>query len=282
MLALDIDGTLLRSNFRIDRSTKEAIDYVKNKGVYVTLATGRNFPSAQKIAKALKLDSVLITHNGALIASSIDEPIHEERISANDVRNIVQIVEKYDAHIRLLHERYSLGNQVQQKSHIVAKMTMGIGDPLFYPVTFTENLSDHLEEKPMSVPKIDIQFFSDEEKEAASQELKEKVDCISITASTRCDFEIIPKSVNKAVGLQILGKHLGISMDEMVAVGDFVNDMEMIQNVGLGVAMGQSSEEVKHAADWVTRTNDQHGVGYLVREVFRKQMKMQIEQPMEH
>ncbi|WP_265738480.1 Cof-type HAD-IIB family hydrolase [Pseudalkalibacillus salsuginis] len=282
MLALDIDGTLLRSNFRIDRSTKEAIDYVKNKGVYVTLATGRNFPSAQKIAKALKLDSVLITHNGALIASSIDDPIHDERISAHDVRKIVQIVEKYDAHIRLLHERYSLGNQVQQKSHIVAKMTMGLGDPLFYPVTFTENLSVHLEEKPMSVPKIDVQFFNSEEKEAATEELKERVDCISITASTRCDFEIIPKSVNKAVGLQILGKHLGISMDEMVAVGDFTNDVEMIQSVGLGVAMGQSSEEVKHAADWVTRTNDQHGVGYLVREVFRRQMKTQIEQPIQY
>ncbi len=248
----------------------------------MTLATGRNFPSAQKIAKAMKLDSVLITHNGALIASSIDDPIHEERISAYDVRKIVQVVEKYDAHIRLLHERYSLGNQVQQKSHIVAKMTMGLGDPLFYPVTFTENLSDHLEEKPMSVPKIDIQFFNSEEKEAASEELKEKVDCISITASTRCDFEIIPKSVNKAVGLQILGKHLGISLDEMVAVGDFTNDVEMIQSVGLGVAMGQSSEEVKHAADWVTRTNDQHGVGYLVREVFRRQMKMQIEQPIQY
>ncbi|WP_261130208.1 Cof-type HAD-IIB family hydrolase [Bacillus sp. Marseille-Q3570] len=282
LLALDIDGTLLRSNFRIDRSTKEAIDYVRNKGVYVTLATGRNFPSAQKIAKALKLDSILITHNGALIASSIDEPLHEERISAYDVRKIVRILEKYDAHIRLLHERYSLGNQVQQKSHIVAKMTMGIGDPLFYPVTFTEKLSDHLEEKPMSVPKIDVQFFDEEEKEAAYQELKEKIDGVQITASTRCDFEVIPKSINKAVGLQILGKHLGVSMDEMVAVGDFTNDIEMIQMAGLGVAMGQSSQDVKNAADWVTRTNEQHGVGYLVREVFRRQMKMQIEQPIEN
>lgn len=255
---------------------------MKKKGVYVTLATGRNFPSAKKIAKDLKLDSILITHNGALIATSIDEPLYENRISAEKVRSVVKIVEKYDAHIRLLHERYALGNQVQQKSQLVAKMTMGIGDPLFYPVTFTEGLSEHLEEKPMSVPKIDIQFFQQEEKEEAYERLMEEVEGIDITASTRCSFEIVPTAVSKASGLQFLGKHLGISMKEMVAIGDFTNDIEMIRQAGLGVAMGNAPEAVQNAADWVTRSNDQHGVGYMVREVFRRQMKMQIEQPLEH
>jgi Cof subfamily protein (haloacid dehalogenase superfamily) len=282
LLALDIDGTLLKSNHKIDRSTRDAINYVKKKGVYVTLATGRNFPSAKKIAKDLKLDSILITHNGALIANSIDEPLYENRISAEKVRSVVKIVEKYDAHIRLLHERYALGNQVQQKSQLVAKMTMGIGDPLFYPVTFTEGLSEHLEEKPMSVPKIDIQFFQNEEKEEAYERLMEEVEDIDITASTRCSFEIVPNAVSKASGLQFLGKQLGISMKEMVAIGDFTNDIEMIRQAGLGVAMGNAPEAVQNAADWVTRSNDQHGVGYMVREVFRRQMKMQIEQPLEH
>lgn len=278
---MDIDGTLLKSNFKIDRSTREAIRYVKKKGVYVTLATGRNFPSAKKIAKELKLDSILITHNGALIASSIDEPLYERRISAEQVRRIVEVIEPYDAHIRLLHERYALGNQVQQKSQLIAKMTMGVGDPLFYPVTFTDHLSDHLETKPMSVPKIDVQFFNAEEQEEAYHQLMDEVEDIDVTASTRCGFEIIPKSVNKASGLQFLGKHLGISMKEMVAVGDFVNDLEMIRHAGLGVAMGNAPEEVQQAADWVTRSNDQHGLEYMVREVFRKQMKMQIELPVE-
>ncbi|MCF6136156.1 Cof-type HAD-IIB family hydrolase [Alkalihalobacillus berkeleyi] len=266
----------------MDRSTREAINYVKKKGVYVTLATGRNYPSAKKIAKDLKLDTTLITHNGALVASTVDEPLYEMRISAEKVRHIVKIVEHYDAHIRLLHERYAVGNQVQQKSQLVAKMTMGIGDPLFYPVTFTEKLGNHLEEKPMSVPKIDIQFFNEEDREEVREQLMAEVEGIDITASTRCSFEIGPKSVNKASGLKVLGKHLGISMKEMVVIGDFTNDIEMIRQAGLGVAMGNASKSVQQAADWVTRSNDQHGVNYMVREVFRRQMKMQIEQSMRH
>ncbi|WP_257349458.1 Cof-type HAD-IIB family hydrolase [Pseudalkalibacillus decolorationis] len=282
MLVLDIDGTLLRSNFKIDRTTKEAIEYVKNKGVYVTLATGRNFPSAQKIARALKLDNILITHNGAFLASSIDEPFFEKRISSENVLEIVKVLEKYDAHIRLLHERYSIGNQVQQKSQIVAKMTMGIGDPLFYPVTFTEQLSDHLETKPMTLPKIDVQFFNKEEQDLAYEELTELIDDIRITASTRCSFEIIDKSISKAKGLQLLAQHLGISREEVVAVGDYTNDLEMIRHAGLGVAMGNSTDEMKRAADWITRSNNQNGVNYMIREVFRKQMKLQIEEPLEY
>ncbi|WLD94052.1 Cof-type HAD-IIB family hydrolase [Alkalihalobacillus sp. AL-G] len=282
MLVLDIDGTLLKSNFKIDRTTKEAIEYVKEKGVYVTLATGRNFPSAQKIAKALKLDSILITHNGAFVASSVDEPFYEQRMSAENVLKVVQILEKYDAHIRLLHERYSIGNQVQQKSQLVAKMTMGIGDPLFYPVTFTEQLSDHLKEKPMTVPKIDVQFFDNEERANAFKELTERIEEIRITSSTRCAFEIIDKSVSKAKALNILARHLGVSRKEIVAVGDYTNDLEMIHHAGLGVAMGNSPNELKHAADWVTRSNNQNGVSYMVREVFRKQMKLQIEEPLEY
>lgn len=282
MLVLDIDGTLLKSNFKIDRTTREAVEYVKEKGVYVTLATGRNFPSAQKIAKALKLDSILITHNGAFVASSVDEPFFEQRMSAETVQQVVGILEKYDTHVRLLHERYSIGNQVQQKSQLVARMTMGIGDPLFYPVTFTEQLSEHLQEKPISVPKIDVQFYDQEERDEAYNELAEKVEDIRVTESTRCSFEVIDKTVSKAKALHIVAQHLGISRKEIVAVGDFTNDLEMIQHAGLGVAMGNAPNEVKHAADWVTRSNDQNGVNYMVREVFRRQMKHQIEQQLEY
>ncbi|MCL6572711.1 MAG: HAD hydrolase family protein, partial [Bacillus sp. (in: Bacteria)] len=75
LLALNIDGTLLQTNGRIHKSTKEAIDYVEQKGIYVTLVTSRSFPSARKVAKVLKIKSPLITHQGAYIASPEEEPI---------------------------------------------------------------------------------------------------------------------------------------------------------------------------------------------------------------
>jgi hydroxymethylpyrimidine pyrophosphatase-like HAD family hydrolase len=110
----------------------------------------------------------------------------------------------------------------------------------------------------------------------------EELEDIDVTASTRCGFEVGPNGCSKASGLHFLCSHLGVSMKETVAIGDFRNDIEMIRQAGLGVAMGNAPEEVQKAADWVTRSNDQNGVGYMVREVFRRQMKMQIEQPVEY
>jgi Cof subfamily protein (haloacid dehalogenase superfamily) len=282
LLAIDIDGTLLRSNHRIDRQTREAIQYVQEKGVYVTLATGRNFPSAKKVADSLKLDSVLITHNGGFLASDIEEPEYANRFEEEKVYQIVQLLENYDCHIRVLHEKYSVGNRVRQKNHLIAKMTLGIGDPLFYPSTFTDKLSNQLLESPIASPKIDVQFFDEVERQSARNHLEKIIPGIHITSSTKCNFEIMPEGVNKAKGIQVLGEKLGISLDEVVAVGDSYNDIDMITQAGLGVAMGNAPKEVKQAADWVTRSNNQRGVAYAVKEVFRKQLKYQIVEPLKY
>lgn len=277
LLALDIDGTILRSNHKIDKETKEAISYVREKGVYVTLTTSRNFASAKKIARAVKLDDVmLVTHSGAFIAEKVEKPIYEERISNEDVNKIVNILEEFDCHIRIIHERLAVGNRVKHNNYLSAKMTLGIGDPLFYPVNFVETLSEYLEKKELSPPKIDAHFFNEEEREEARLILEERLPSISVVRSTKCNFGIIPKDVSKAKGLRILGEKLGVPVDEMVVIGDADCDAEMIRQAGLGVAMGNASYELKRLADWVTRSNDQQGVSYMVKEVFRKQMRVQL------
>ncbi|MDP4551716.1 Cof-type HAD-IIB family hydrolase [Alkalihalobacillus macyae] len=277
LLALDIDGTLLRSNHKIDKETKDAIGYVQEKGVYVTLTTSRNFASAKKIAKAVKLDdAILVTHSGAFIAEQVKEPIHEERISNRDVQEIVQILENFDCHIRIIHERLAVGNRVKHNHYLSAKMTLGIGDPLFYPVNFVETLSEYLDKKELSPPKIDAHFFQDQEREEARRLLEERIPTISVVRSTKCNFGIVPKGVSKAKGLRLLGDQLGIPVDQMVVIGDADCDAEMIHQAGLGVAMGNASYELKRLADWVTRSNDQQGVSYMVKEVFRRQMRVQV------
>ena len=72
----------------------------------------------------------------------------------------------------------------------------------------------------------------------------------------------------------MLGEHLNISLNEMVAIGDSMEDLEIIENVGLGVAMGNSPVELKQAADWITRSNSENGVEYMIKEHFRKQFPL--------
>lgn len=278
LLAIDIDGTLLQSNNKLDRRTKDAIDYVKKKDVYVALVSERHFHSAKKVAKALKLEEPLITQNGAFIASSLDAPLHEQRIHPDAVYAMVEVLEKYDCHVRVSHERYSIGNRVRQRSDLVAKMTIGIGDPLFYPVTFVDSLSEYLTDNDVSPTKLTVHFSNYQEKRAARREIEERFSEVDTSERTddETQFEIVAKGVSKAKGVRVLADYLGISQAEVVAVGDSYTDLDMIKQAGLGVAMKNAPLEVRKAADWVTRSNDQRGVSYTIKEVFRKQLRMQI------
>ena len=274
LLAINIDGTLLRSNGRIQSGTKEAIEYVQNKEVYVTLVTNRNFPSAKKIAKALKLDSRLITHNGGFIGNSIDKPIYQNRISEERAFNMIQVLENYECNIRLIHERYSVGNRMKMPRNLIAKAVFGSGDPLFYPMQFVSSLGDYLRDNPVSPTKIEVYIPNETEQNQVVKILDENFKGIEVTLIEKGKLEITPEGVSKLAGLRKLCEHVGIPLEKSVAIGDSIDDQDMIEAAGLGVAMWNAPNEVKKAADWITRSNNQNGVSYMVKEHFRKQQRI--------
>jgi hydroxymethylpyrimidine pyrophosphatase-like HAD family hydrolase len=85
---------------------------------------------------------------------------------------------------------------------------------------------------------------------------------------------LVRQGTSKFNGLLFFAGQLGIPLHEIVAVGDSLQDAEMIEKAGLGVAMRNAPAEVKEKADWLTRSNDMDGVAYVVREVFRKQIRV--------
>ena len=157
LLALNIDGTLLYNNGKIAKGLRETIEFVKRKDVYVTLFTSRNFQSAHKVAKALKLDSILVTHGGAFISATLDKPYVQRRLS-EETFNIVQVLEHFDCNVRISHERFSIGNRERNTPNLIARTVLSSADPLFYPVQFVDSLGDALRDHPVAAPKL--MFFS--------------------------------------------------------------------------------------------------------------------------
>ncbi len=274
LLALNIDGTVLKSNGRLDRDTKQAVQFAKDKGVYVTLVTGRHFSSARKVARALKIDGYLVTHQGAFVSDDMKDPIVDERLTENFVYSLVSILEHFDCHTRLVHERFSMSNKMRTSSNMIARTAMNATDPLFYPMQFVETLSDKLIDEPVSVPNIDIYPSSYREQERIASTLQEELKGIDVIVKADGRISVVQAGVSKEKGMRLLGEHLGISPAEMVVIGDAEDDRGMIEMAGLGVAMGNAPAAVKKAADWVTRSNNQHGVSYLVKELFRKQFQL--------
>ncbi|WP_080847522.1 Cof-type HAD-IIB family hydrolase [Cytobacillus gottheilii] len=276
LLALNIDGTLLQSNGRLHKSTKEAIEYVQEKGIYVTLITSRSFPSAKKVAKALKLDTQIVTHRGAFIGKTIDKPVLVKRIAEEVTYDIIRFLEGFPCQIRIVHEKFALANKYKLNHNLMAKTVFSSGDPVFYSQQFVESVSETILEEPVSPPKIEVYFENSEDLEDARTAIRGMFSEVDMLQLNDLRLEIVSAGVSKLNGLLYLGEQLGIRRNQMVVIGDGLDDLEMIEAAGLGVAMGNAPAEVKNAADWLTRTNDQHGVTYMVKEHFRKQQPIQF------
>ncbi|MED4017417.1 Cof-type HAD-IIB family hydrolase [Sutcliffiella cohnii] len=276
LLAINIDQTLLKSNGRLVKETKDAIQYVKDKGIYVTLVTGRNFYSAQKIARVLKLDSFLVTHGGAFIASKMEQPLVVKRITEEKTFNIVQVLENFDCRVRVLHERFSIGNRLRGGNNLMSRAVFGANDPIIYPVQFVESLGDTLRDNPIAPPKIEVYPKDKDEVNTIYETIKKAFPSLEVHQHKNGKIDILPEGGTKLDGLLALGEILKISWKEMVYIGDDEDDIPLIEVAGLGVAMGNASPKVKQAANWITRSNDQLGVAYMIKEHFRKQQRLQF------
>lgn len=276
LLALNIDGTLLQSNGKLHRSTKEAIEYVMQKGIYVTLVTSRSFPSAKKVAKALRIPSFLVTHRGAYIANSNDKSILVKRIPEEITFELVRFLEGFPCQIRIVHERFSLINKTKLTHNMLGKTVFNTTDPVFYSHQFVESLSETLGEEQIAPPKIEVYFDSKEDLQDARHAIERMFGEVEMEMLNPLRMDIVPSGVSKLTGLLFLGQQLGIKRKEMVVIGDDLDDLPMIEASGLGVAMGNAPISVKQAADWITRSQNENGVSYMVKEHFRKQQPIQF------
>lgn len=276
LLAINIDGTLLQPKGKLHRATKEAIDYVREKGIYVTLVTSRNFLSAKKVANALRLENLLITHSGAFIAANIDEPVIEKRIPSEIAYEIIRLLEGANCQVRILHEKFCLINKPKFLENLLAKVIFNTNDPLFYPLQYVDSISETITDEPIEIPLIEVLFNDEKDLADIREAICSMYSEVNIIKLDSHKLHIVPIGVSKSNGLLNLGRHLGISRKEMVAIGDSFDDIDMIEIAGLGVAMGNSPVEVKKRANWITRSNLQQGVAFMIREHFRKQQPIEF------
>lgn len=272
LLAMNIDGTILQDRRKLNKSVKEAIDYVQSKEVIVTLVTSRNFIFAKRIAKALKLDSLLVTHHGGFISMNDTEPTLVRRIGDETVYDIVQFLENYQTHIRVVNEKLSISN-VPPKQKRLSRTIIDPNSFSVYHHQFVTKVSDFLFSEQIQPTHIEVVFQNPSEVGEAKIALQNMFYEVDVHHYDN-QLIILPKSVSKLTGLLYVCERLQIPLKETVVIGSDIDDIEIIEAAGLGVAMGNAPQEVKSAADWVTRSNNEDGVAYMVKEHFRKQQPL--------
>ena len=264
MVGLDLDGTLLNSKKELTPFTKEVIAKVIEKGVHVLVATGRPFTGVPLELREFPGMRYALTANGArILDTATGEILIEHLLSKESAKKALEITEKYDT----LQEIYFDG-QGYAKDEKLAHVERYHKDCNMWEYVRASRIAvldiwELFNSREENLDKVQVFFADMEERKAAGEELSKGKD-LNLVSSLKYNIEINAAGVNKGNGLIALGKMLGIEREEIMAIGDGDNDIEMITEAGVGVAMGNAEEAVKCNADYVTGTNDEDGAARAI------------------
>ncbi|WP_110927899.1 Cof-type HAD-IIB family hydrolase [Bacillus massiliglaciei] len=229
MVALDMDGTLLNEKGEISDENKKAIRLAKQKGVDVVLSTGRSYSRCSDHAKALELDSYLITVNGSEIYDPSGSLIERNIVDTDSIQWLWQLSQQ--------HKTY------------------------FWAISCDNIYRGSMPDEIGQLEWLKFGFDTEDQKvrELILEELRKK-GTFEVSNSSPTNIEVNALGINKAKALQKVCELAGIHLNQTMAMGDSLNDIAMITEAGVGVAMGNAQETVKNAADWITSTNQESGV----------------------
>lgn len=248
----DIDGTLVSfKTHTIPQSTLDAIHDIRQKGVKVFIATGRPMPFVRNL-QGLEYDGIMSV-NGASCITADGKTICHRPVPKEDIMRVIADAEKHPMPIAF----------TSNDKAIVCNIEAGIDafkevfELLDIPLPQSSPITDALEMDVMQM----VAFFD-----------KEKESRIMSEVMTGCDAnrwhpyfaDCIAKGINKASGIDDICQYYGIDISETMAFGDGGNDVAMLQHAGVGVAMGNASDEVKAYADMVTASVDDNGIAKVL------------------
>ncbi|HIY58453.1 MAG TPA: Cof-type HAD-IIB family hydrolase [Candidatus Tetragenococcus pullicola] len=261
----DIDGTLLTSRGKISKTTKKAIFQAQQNGVLCGVSTGRSPMSVKRILKDLPLD-MFVTYNGQYVYTT-KEIVRQEPFDQKVLAEVVAFSDRKSRQIAFF-----------AKNHLEGSLTVRISETgvLRHLIRFVPKRF------PIRRMKLILQKYSPRRRSNRYKKLsilKEPIyQCVLLSAEyeanklrrllPNCDFQrsnpysvdIVPKGGSKFVGIESFLNDRGIKKEETMVFGDHFNDIEMIQGVGIGIAMGNAMKETKEAADYVTLSNDDEGI----------------------
>lgn len=268
LVAIDLDGTLLHSDRSLSEENRLAIKAAKEAGVQVVLCTGRPLRSMQHLLEEADLlddDDIAITYNGGLIQKTKSgEIINEITFNRAECLDIYELSKQLNMPVNFIdldyvyeplypvgvESHYTSTNRFVPKQNALQFIDVDIDD---LPDPFTINkivISRPPEELDAVIPNIPTHYH-------------EKY---NIYKSQPFILEVLPQNVDKGYSMRIIGEMLGLEKDQIMGIGDQENDLSLVENAGLGIAMENAIDQVKEAADYITKTNDENGVAYAIRK----------------
>ena len=286
LIAVDLDGTLLNSYGAVTENTKNAIKKVEEQGANVIIASGRPIDSIMTIANEIGSDKYFIAGNGAIVYDmKKKEIIYEKCLPKQKVLDIIKICEENSIGYNVYTEKEILTTSLKYNVLYYHKENLKKPEDKKTKISIINNMYEYIENDENSLfLKITV---CDENKfvfNSIIRKLKEIRDIEVLEVSHMAkkmirqgteEFsveyfytEISRANVDKWNAIEFLAEKMGINQDEIMAIGDNINDKEMIEKAGLGVVMAQSTPVVVNVANEVTASNNDEGVAKILQKYY--------------
>lgn len=286
LVAIDLDGTMLNSYGMVTENTKQVIKNTINKGTEVIIASGRPIDSIKTIAKEIGSENYFIAGNGALIYDiKKDEIIYEKFMNKQKVLEIIKICEENSISYNIYTEKTIIAKGLKYNVLYYYKENLKKEENKKTNITIVEDVYEYI--KNLENEKFLKITVCDETKSVFNSIIRklrtvEDIDVLDVLHMSRKMIkqgtedvpieyyytEISLKDVDKWNAIEYLANKMNISKDEIIAIGDNINDKEMIENAKVGIAMGQSTPVITEIADFVTSNNNEDGVAKALEKYF--------------
>ena len=252
----DVDDTLIkRGKQSIEPSAIKAINKLKERGIQVLIATGRARYFMQDSIHEIIKPEYTVTINGACVYDDNNEVVYSVPMERSEVESVLDYALHHDLGVAFkLEKEMPVHNQMDLFQTVYLK-----GSPKGHILT------DHFQEKLGKETPMGIFLMGDEKLIEESAPLSPN----GFYAKAYDDaYDIYSKKAGKISGIEFVLDKIGATWENVVAFGDAANDIQMLEHAKIGVAMGNSPDSVKEIADYVTKSIDEDGIEYAIKDLF--------------
>lgn len=286
LIATDMDGTLLNAAHEISEENIQAIKYAQSQGITVVIATGRAFYEANAPINQTDLKVPYICLNGAEVRDESFNIMSTSNLNRELINRITEELNKenifYQVYTNLgiytenplqdLEIYIDIAQRAGQEAD-VEKIKSGIQKRIDNGTLKVVENYDKIQDTPGEIVMKILAFDSDLEKIDRVSETLAKSESLAISSSSRGNIEITHSDAQKGIALNTIAERLNIDMENVMAIGDNMNDVSMLERVGYSVAMENAAPEVKAIAKYETDSNEQSGVGKAIMKLLRENNK---------
>lgn len=262
LVASDLDGTIIDKNNSIYENNFKAINDINNKNINFVICTGKTYPIIKGICSKFNATYGIFGNGNQIVNLKTGEEIYKRLLSKEDAISCIDIAKKHSLHVHI----YTDNTIITEKLLYMDLRNYKLKEKNYYNTNLefvlVDNIKEYIEKNNIDICKLIISSTNDLSN--IKTEILNSLD-LSVTTIKKIGeykdtvinkeyqyLDITPKNISKSAALDVLGKYLNVDRSEVMAIGDNLNDLDMVKNSGIGVAVANAYDELKSVAKYTT------------------------------